>query len=346
MSNTVFYKKKLFWTICGVPSCVTAFYLFALATPRYESESIIRVYGFSSGSNSGGGIALGGTASPGAYIFREIVSGWECFNDLGLDSLSKQWETGDILTRFGGIRSFFSKNPMRLWSYYRSHVVASVDDESGLVKLNVDSYDPNFSYDIDQKVVRFARERLLDAGMLAYQAERAKMQSQLDIDKNNLANDLNLMATFQKEHGIADYDAVYNHTLELLNHYQETRVNLDSRASAAQFFAQRSQELAMLKAQLNTITGNIEQQSKSINKKLAPLYQEFSVKRQNILEDVNVIQMDNQNIQDIEQLAYRSSYHVDIVESPMKPTNPTMPYALYWSVLTLVVSFLLYVIVK
>lgn len=342
----IFYKKRLFWGIFGAPSLISAFYLFVWATPRYESESVVRVYAFSSDSTAGGGAGLGGQASPGAYIFKEIVGSWECFNTLGVDKLASHWKRGDILSRFGGVRSYLSSNQMRLWNYYRTHVTASVDDDSGLVRLNVDGYSSQFSYDINASILEFSQRQLQTAGIRAYKTERAKLEDHVAADRQKLAHDLAAMEAYQKQYGIADYDVLYNSTLELINRFQEARVTLDSKSAAAQYFAERSQELAMLKAQLATLDQNIEKQRDFIIRNLASTYEKFSVLKQAITEDINVIQLDDQNLQDIEQLAYRSSYHVDIVENPVPPSDATMPLALLWTVSIMAISFIIYLIVK
>ncbi|MCP1243413.1 hypothetical protein [Acetobacter lambici] len=345
-ATQIFYKKRLFWSVCGIPSLASAFYLFVWATPRYESEAIVRVYAFSGDSSSGGGAGLGGQASPGAYIFKEIAESWECFHNLGTNKLSSHWAKGDFLSRFGGLRTLLSSNQMSLWNYYRSHVIASVNDESGLVRLNVEGYDPNFSYEVNSNVLEFAQKQLQSSGIRAYQTERTKLEEHVKSDREKLATDLSIMESYQKQYGIADYDVLYKNTLELINKFQEIRVTLDSKATAAQFFAQRSQELAMLKAQLTTLDHNIEDQSSYIKHHLSENYEKFSELKQSILEDVNVIQMDDQNLQDIEQLAYRSSYHVDIVESSVRPSDATMPKALLWAISIMAMSYVAYLVVK
>ncbi|HAT62843.1 MAG TPA: hypothetical protein DCS83_09970, partial [Prevotella sp.] len=75
-------------------------------------------------------------------------------------------------------------------------------------------------------------------------------------------------------------------------------------------------------------------------------YEKYTELKQNILEDINIIQMDDQNLQDIEQLAYRSSYHVDIVENSVRPSDATMPKALLWTLSILAMSYVAYLVVK
>lgn len=348
IEKKIFYKKRLFWWVCGLPTLAAIFYLFIWATPRYESISVLRVYAFSEGGSGSGSMSMGmgGSASPGSYILKEIVRSWECFDYLDKSSLEKQWKKGDFFTRFGGIRSLLSTNPMRLWTYYKSHVTARIDDESGLVRLNVDSYDPDFSYAVNRNVLEFVQNKLQKAGLRAYQAERAKLEDHVVSDRRKLENDLSNMEEFQKQYGIADYDEVFSNTLSLINHFQNTRVTTEGKAASAKFFAERSQALAALQAQLATLDKHIEKQQTFVLKNLSPQYKRFSSLRQTIAEDVNVIQLDDQNLQDVEQLAYRSSYHVDVIENPVHPTNATMPLALLWSCIILAATFVLYLIVK
>lgn len=346
-NRVIFYKKRLFWGTCGIPSLVAVLYFFMWATPRYESEAVLRVYAFSSDSSSSGmSMGMGGQASPGAYILKEIVKSWDCFSSLSQEKLSNHWKKGDFFTRFGGIRSLLFQNPMRLWRYYQSEVTASIDDESGLVRLNVDGYDPDFVSQINKKVLDYSQRRMQSAGVYAYQAERRKLEDHVARDRARLEADFAAMERFQKKSGVADYDALFSTTLSLINRFQGVQVTTEGKASAAQFFAERSQELAMLKSQLKTLNRHIDEQRDFIQHRLAPRYQEFSILKQAVTEDINVIQMDDQNLQDIEQLAYRSSYHVDVIEDTVYPTNATRPLALLCVSIVMLVTFILYLIVK
>lgn len=296
MSKTIFLFQKKFWLLCGAPTILSFIYLFFISTPRYESEAVVRVYAFSSGANSGGSISLGGNAAPGSYIYRETISSWNCFNSLSDLNLKQEWEKGDFLTRFGGIRSLFYTNKMYLWSYYKSHVSGSVDDESGLVKITIDSYDADFSYKINLRVMEFVRNHLQEAGFDAYKVERDKINSQVKKDHLLLSTDLLKMQSFQKQHGIANYEALYNKTLNLINNIENYKVDLDSKAAAIRFFAQRSQELKTLQEQIDVLKTNINQQNSFLKNTLAPFYQNFANLKSQIDEDLQIITMEDQNL--------------------------------------------------
>ena len=108
----------------------------------------------------------------------------------------------------------------------------------------------------------------------------------------------------------------------------------------------KSQELAILKLQLATIDKNIEKQKEFILKNMAPVYEKFSYLTAKVKEDMMVIQLDNATVQTIEQMAIGNSFHIDVIQAPQEPTDPTLPYALLWTVVTFGVSWLLYLIVK
>lgn len=144
MEKVIFYKKRLFWYICGAPSFLSGFYLFLWATPRYESEAIVRVYesGSSAADSAGGAgasmMGSGAGISSGSYILKDYLASWDLFRRADDKALRDQWGKGDIVSRFGGVTSLFSKNEMRLWNYYKARVTRNIDEESGLVHINVD----------------------------------------------------------------------------------------------------------------------------------------------------------------------------------------------------------------
>ncbi len=347
MNHTIFYKRKLFWWICGGPSLCAAFYFFIWATPRYQSESILRVYEYGDVNGGAGAGSIGmDSASPAPYTLTAVIRSWECFHSLDPKVLADEWQKTDFFTRFGGVRTLLSHNQMWLWQYYRHHVVASIKAGSGLVILKVDGVDPDFVYRVSQHVISYAKDELNLAGVDAYLRERQKMDTRLVLDEQNLAHDLHAMSEFQKQYGIADYDVLYRNTLNLITKFQGEKVSLESRSNVAQAFEKKSQELAIIKLQLATIDKNIEKQKEFILKNMAPLYEKFSYLTAKVKEDMNVISLDNATVQTIEQMAIGSSFHIDVIQAPQKPTDPTLPYALLWTVVTFGVSWLLYLIVK
>ncbi|MBQ5470285.1 MAG: hypothetical protein IIT54_06745 [Acetobacter sp.] len=305
-------------------------------------------YGYYKYSISNGGIssvAIGG-GSAGAYALKYIIGSWECFHAMDPKALAREWQKTDFFTRFGGVRTLLSHNQMWLWRYYRAHVYAKIDKYSGMVFLKVDGADPDFVYHTSQRVISYAKKKLSIAGVDAYSREYQKIESKLVLDRQDLARDLQAMSEFQQQYGIADYDALYTKTLNLIAKFQEEKVSLESRSNVAQAFEKKSQELAILKLQLATIDKNIEKQKEFILKNMAPVYEKFSYLTAKVKEDMMVIQLDSAAVQTIEQMAISNSFHIDVIQAPQDPTDPTLPYALLWTVVTFGVSWLLYLIVK
>ena len=344
--DQIFYKRRFFWWVCGGPTALAVFYFFVWATPRYQSVSILRVYEYGGGGSSAPQLLSVGGGSSGGALVKAIVNSWECFIKMDPKALATEWRKTDFFTRFGGVRTLFSHNEMWLWRYYRAHAYVKIDNYSGLVSIKVDGVDPRFVYQTSKNIILYLKDRLSTVGGDAYLRERKKMDGLLVADRNKLAHDLHAMEEFQKKYGIADYDTLYMTTLELITKVQEQRISLESRMNVAQAFAKRSQELDVVKVQLATIDKNLEQQKAFILKNMAPLYERFSYLAEKIKEDTLGIKMDNTSLQMIEQMAVGNSYHVDILQEPQIPTDPTLPYALLWTLCTFGVSWLLYLIMK
>ncbi|MXV58513.1 MULTISPECIES: hypothetical protein [unclassified Saccharibacter] len=345
-----FYRKRLFWLVCGIPTLVSSFYLFIWATPRYKSEAILHVYEAGQDSSSAGGgemASMGGgsSASPGAYVFKSFVTSWNAFNSLDPRYMKKNWSQGDVWTRFGGVPTFFSYNPMWLWSYYRSHVIVTIDDTSGLINLSVEGYDAQFSHDLAERVIELGRLELAQSGIKADRAEREMLLRRLNADRNQLAIDLESIQELQKHVGISDLKSEYASLNMNLSNFQKERFTVNTKAAAAAYLAQRNQQMATLRAQLAAIDSEISSQRKEVRSK-SKIYEAFSKLQQAVSEDSQVIMLDQTSLLESEQNSVRHAYYMDCVESPVLPTDPTLPKALVWSFFVLVLSFVVYFIVK
>jgi len=316
------------------------------ATPRFISQSILRVYAFTSGANSGGSVSLGGNAAPGAYIFRETIASWNCFQHIKPLNPEKFWSQGDFFERYGGLKSFFLKNPMRLWSYYKGHVYGHVDDESGLVEVTVVSFDRAFSYALNKEVVRYARDHLNKAGLDSYNYEVNKVKEKIAIRREILVKDLDDLANLQKKTGIANFDQTYAEILSIESRLEDRRVDLQSKSSSAALFARHSEELRDLEERIRVVSANIDKENLYIKTHLLNFFQEYKIKSSKVAEDLEVILMGDRNLQDLERFLYTSSYHVDLVEEPFSPSDPTAPRKLEVFGEFFLLTFVLYIVIK
>ncbi|MCX8666314.1 hypothetical protein J3T99_01550 [Acetobacteraceae bacterium B3987] len=344
----IFYRKKIFWWSCGIPSLVSALYLLIWATPRYESTAILRVYEAEQNSqSSGGGMeGIGGsTASPGSYVLTKYVASWDAFQALQPDRLKKHWEQGDWPSSFGGPLTLFSSNQMRLWSYYQRHVTAKVDENSGLITLNVDSYSPDFSWNLNKEVLELARKKLAESGIKADQAEHDMLVHKIGSDRNRLNDDLDKIAALQKRAGIPDLKSDYQILINGLAAVEKERISVDTRAAATAFLAARGQQIETLRTQLSALDNEIARQRNNISKKSAT-YKEYGRLEAAAEQDSKLIMLDEQSLLESEQNSIRHAYYIDEVESPVHPTDATRPLALMWILIIFVVSFVIYLIIK
>lgn len=345
-----FYRRRLFWTLFGGPSAATIFYFVAVATPRYESQTILRVYesGQNASAASAGGLASlagGSSASPGAYVFTDYVSSWNAFNLLNPDYLEKNWKAGDFLTRFGGIQSRFSNNRMRLWDYYRGHVTTKINTDSGHITLVVEGYSADFVHNLSLKIVEMARSELAQSGLKASEAERQMLLDRLDKDKRRLAEDLGHIQELQKTAGITDLKTDYAEVMANLSNSEKEKFSIETKAAASEYLAQRNQQIATLKTELTAIDAEIASQRKKVQEK-SKVYEKFNRIEQAVAEDTQVILLDDAGLLESEQNAVRHAYYIDIIEPSVAPTDPTKPNALFWGSLVISLLFVAYAVLK
>lgn len=349
-AETIFYKKKMFWWICGIPSLVSCFYLFIWATPRYESTAVVRVYGAGQDSSGSGSAAMegmggAGTASSGSYVLAQYIASWDAFQKLDPEKLQQHWSSGDLISRFGGPLSLFSSNKMRLWGYYQYRVKPSFNEESGLLTLTVDGYSSDFVTQLNKDLLDFSREKLAHSGTKADQAEYAMLLRKIHTDNESLDADLERISALQKKAGISDLKSAYQDVLSTLSATERARVDIGTRAAATAFLAERGQQIEVLKTQLSSLDREIAKQKDTVARQ-SSVYKAYNQAEERVDQDIKNIVLDEKNMLENEKSIIRDAYYLDVIEEPVHPTNPTRPLALMWTAIILCVSFILYLIVK
>ena len=344
----IFYRRKSFWFICGLPSLAVGLYTGVMATPRFESESVVKVYSASDQTSSGGAsAAMGGSgAAPGNYVLQTYVNGYDCLTLLDIPALRKHWSGGDIISGFGGVSSFFGKNDMRLWDYYRSHVNIGVDETTNTVRLNVDGYSSDFVHGLNNKILSVAAEELRQSGVKAYKADIEMLTEKTFRDKSALSEALARMQDIQKKSGIADYDEAYKALLLNISTFLESKISVESKVAASGFLASQSQQLEALRAQVRSIDKSIADQNNEMSEKLAPVYATFTEAQARIKELSSVILLDDQSLLEAQERAIQNAYYIDFIEKPVTPSDPTEPRFVKWFLLTLVVTYILYAVFR
>lgn len=346
--SSIFYRRKSFWLICGLPSIAVGLYTGVLATPRFESESVVKVYNASDQMSAGGAsAAMGGAgAAPGNYVLQTYVNGHDCLTLLDIPALRKHWSKGDVISGFGGVSSFFGKNDMRLWDYYRSHVNVEVDETTNTVRVNVDGYSSDFVHGLNNKILSVAADELRQSGVKAYKADIEMLTEKTFRDKTTLGEALAQMQDVQKKSGIADYDEAYKTLLMNISNFLEAKVSVASKAAASDFLASQSQQLEVLRAQARAIDENIAEQNHQMSAKLTPFYAKFTEAQARIKELSSVVLLDDQSLLEAQERAVQNAYYIDVIEQPVMPTDPTQPFFVKWFSLTLVVSYILYAVFR
>lgn len=176
-------QKWVFTAVVIFPTILVAFYLWVIAAPQYISEAHFLVRGKAPGSGSTGGLASllesGHGSSQDTYAVQDYMMSRDA-----LRMLVQNVHIKDVFNRpyadfFAKFPSVFTRRDFEsFYTYYKSHVKAQIDDETGISHLRVRTFSAKDSQVIAQTLLNFGEklvndinERQRDNTLHAAQAE-------------------------------------------------------------------------------------------------------------------------------------------------------------------------------
>ena len=211
----------------AVPWLLTAFYLTAVASDRYVSESIVAVREEGSGISVPTGVdalsAMFGTSAASnedQYMLQAHI--------LSNDMLRQIDEKLDLREAYSKPKFDFvfrldeDATKDQFLDYYRRRVDVVIDDASGLLTVHTQGFTPEVSQAVNQEVVRISERfinesshRLAREQMSFAESELRKARVRLDAVRERLQS-------FQEEHGLLDPTAQAAATTGLTAELQAT----------------------------------------------------------------------------------------------------------------------------
>lgn len=161
-----FRRQWVFSVVVLLPTAVVAFYLWFLASPQYISETHFLVQGKSINAPAMGGLGSllesGHGGSQDTYAVQDYM--------MSRDALKMLIEKADLRGVFNSpfadfwakFPSLFSRNDFEdFYAYYRRHIKAQIDEETGISHLKVRTFSAADSRHIAQ-ILLDAGERLVN----------------------------------------------------------------------------------------------------------------------------------------------------------------------------------------
>ncbi|PRG34737.1 lipopolysaccharide biosynthesis protein [Burkholderia multivorans] len=327
------FRRPLFWAIVGIPNLVCLLYFGLIASPVYVSTASLIVYKPSQGSEnivsmlSGAG---GGTSTDGAYILKDYIGSWDEYRNVaGSFDLPHTFADGDVVSRYGGLSTLFHRNDVSLWHYFQNKVNASIDQNSGIVSLDVQSYSPDAAARMAEKVLHDSVQHI-DTMNAQQEADyiRNAVQRRADVEAK-LKNDEAALASYRVSTGVHDPSELYTSDLALLNSLNEQKTRLTSQYdSIAQATPNNpvAQNLRSAMAAIQTRITTTEADVKTLSRQAAR-YEVLTVARDN---DVALLHEVDTAVQQAQLNAMKNRYYLNIISAPSSPHAPELPRRLEW----------------
>lgn len=278
--------RRLFWALLGVPMLLAIVYYAVLAQDRYVSNSVMTIRRANQDGVSPNGLALliagsGGASHEDALYLRDYIRSLGLMNRLdGQLKLRTHYENahGDPFYRL-----WPQSSQEWMLDYWRSRVDVTLDEQSNLLQLRVEGFDPAFAQRINQALLaeseafvnaishRIAREQL---GFAQGELEQAS-------EKLNAARQR--LITFQTEKQVLDPMASAQATATLTSEMRAQLAKLEAELSSKRsFLNEDAPDVVSLKGQVAAVrlqitretVGATRADSGAINR-LAVEYQEI-----------------------------------------------------------------------
>ena len=263
--------------------------------------------------------------------------------------MESEWQSGDIVSRFGGLLDAFRKTPMLLWRYYQSHVVTDIDDHSAVMTLRVTGYSPDFARNLAEAALNSGVRALNVINAEAFANAEHFFKGQIEKDKQRLADDIKKLSSLQNKNRLVDLGVAYKANLDLLNDLFGKLATVNAQISMVKGTAPNSQENQNLELERRSLLAEIDRAEQKISGKTGGLTQisgDFAFLENAIRNDNTILSSDEEQMMRAQQTALQHQYFLEFGGRPTLPVNPTEPHRAMWIGIIFVCTFLAYVIVK
>lgn len=342
-------RQPLFTYLVIIPNILSMLYFGLIASPVYRSTSSIVVTNPKQSAStlttllSGVG---GEGSSQGAYVLQEHIQSWTAFKAVERDlALAANYANGDFVGRFGGLWTGWRDNDTALWRYYRDMVDVKVDDKSGIVTLDADGYDPGFAHAV---ATRLLANAVAHMDRMTATAEGDHLRTALAQKarlEETLRRDGAAMAAFRARTGIYDPKERYTSDLTLANALQNKETELDAQRAAMAAATPGNPTAPALSSAIDTVRARSTRAGRSTRQMArdAAVYERLFVTREN---DVALFNQASLAAQEASINATQNRYYLEIVSAPSQPITPDLPARAKWIGITLLVTLLLWSLLR
>ena len=348
-------SRHLKLALIALPTLLAAIYLFVFAADRYVSESIVTVRQASSegGDLPGVALLLGAVNPPSredTLYLKQFIHSLDLLHRL--DARLKlrehyQSEKSDFLFRLYG-----NASQETFLDYYRSRVEILFDDNASLLTIRVQGFDPDYAHKLGQAILEESEKFVNNFSQRMAREQMGFAETELARAARRVEEEKGRVLAFQTKHKLLDPSAQAQALGSLTAELQASLSKQEAELRAAQSYlnddsyqirAQKSQvEATRAQLELERLRGTAGKSGERLNA-LAADFEELLLKA-TFAQDayrLSLAAVENARIE-----ASRKLKSLVIIEPPSKPETAIYPRRLYNLVSLLIVTTLLYGIVR
>ncbi len=278
----------------------------------------------------------------GAYILTNHIQSWEAFRKVEqpLD-LARNFAAGDFVGRYGGLLSFFRKDDVSLWNYYKKSVDVDVEQKGSIVSLSVDGHSPAFAVALARAILH---ESIAHMDEMNRQQEQdyvsSSLERRIELQKA-LQNDERDIANYRARIGNYDPKELYLSNLSLLNSLTLKEADLRSQYNAVIKATPNNPAAQNLSAAIGSVQGQIGATKRDFAgiARNAAHYENLVVRRDN---NATLLNQANLAVQEAQVTAMKNKFYLNVISRPSEPQTPELPHRLRWIGGILLVTLILW----
>lgn len=347
--------RRLKLALIALPLALTAIYLFVFAADRYVSESIVAVRQANQDGGSVPGIALllGAVNPPSredTLYLRQYIQSLELLNRL--DAKLKLREHFQAEQRDPFFRLPADADQEVFLDYYRNRVEVYFDDVATLLTVRVQGFEPAYAQRLNQAILEESERFVNTFSQRMAREQMSFAQVELDRSWKRLQDEKSKLLAFQTKYKLLDPTLQSQAASSLTADLQANLARQEAELRAAQsYLNDDSYPIKALRSQIEATRAQLDVErlratAGTSNQRLNALAADFQelTAQASFAQDaykLALTALENARID-----ASRKVKSLVVIEPPSKPETARYPRRLYNLVTLLIVSVLLYGIVR
>lgn len=310
-----------------VPNLASVGYYGIVASPVFVSNASVMVTNPTRDSDGITSLLAGNSGSSvgGASVLKEYVSSWDAFESLrSTIDLEAAYEAGDLLSRYGGLPTWWHRNDVALWRYYRSHVTVDVDQKTGIATISALGYDPVLAHRIARTVIADAIAHMNAMNRSEARDFVASATAHAEALRAAIAVDEAAIAAYRLGSAVFEPGTDYADSLSAARDMAEKRAGLLAQRDAIAKDTPHNPVASSYGIEAESLARDMQTDRAAAARvaATATAFDRLTMRRD---LDVQLLQQAEIAVQQAEIKASQNHYYIETVSAPSQPVSPELP---------------------